>query len=291
MENEQIVIQIKAGIDVAENMLQLWEQNRGYIRKIASRFNGYECLEDLEQEGYIGLCHAVDAYDQDGGASFITYADYWIKNTIMRYIEDCGQAVRVPNDMAGKLRKSRKIRERFRQQFGREPSDWELQQSTGFNRNTLKRLQDAERAGTVGSLDSPVKSLEDEDATIGDTIPGETDVEKEVLESIQSQELKETLWPMVDGLPGQLGPVLRMSYQEELQSPEVGERLGILAADAQKLKKRGIQELRKVKEPLRPFLFPDAATYNAALRGGSLGSFNRTWTSSTERTALENMKY
>ena len=79
MTNEQLVIRIKAGIDVANNMLQLWQQNQGYITSIAKRFQGYEDKEDLMQQGYIGLCNAVDGYNPDEGVLFLTYAGFWIR--------------------------------------------------------------------------------------------------------------------------------------------------------------------------------------------------------------------
>lgn len=74
--NEQLVIRIKAGIDVSDNMLQLWEQNRGFIATIAKKFCGYAEMDDLLQQGYLGLCQAVDAYDPDVGAPFVDYAAY-----------------------------------------------------------------------------------------------------------------------------------------------------------------------------------------------------------------------
>ena len=59
MTNEQIVIRIKAGIDVAKNMLTLWEENQALIKMIVKQYDKGE-TEDLMQEAYIGLCDAVD---------------------------------------------------------------------------------------------------------------------------------------------------------------------------------------------------------------------------------------
>ncbi len=56
MTNEQLVFRIRIGIDAADNMLQLWQQNRGLIGKIAGRYKHYADEEDLKQEGYFGLC-------------------------------------------------------------------------------------------------------------------------------------------------------------------------------------------------------------------------------------------
>lgn len=61
MTNEELAIRIKAGIDTADNMLQLWEQTRRFIRRIASRYVGAAELEDLEQEGYLALYWIVNS--------------------------------------------------------------------------------------------------------------------------------------------------------------------------------------------------------------------------------------
>lgn len=98
MTNEQLTIRIKAGIDVANNMLQLWQQNRGFIHKIVNQYKAYAEEEDLEQEGYLGLSAAVDHYNPDEGVTFIHYASFWIKQYIARYIRGNG-TVRLPEFM------------------------------------------------------------------------------------------------------------------------------------------------------------------------------------------------
>ena len=70
MTNEQLVAHIRGHINEAENMLQLYNQNRGFIYKMAMKFQNYAEIEDLLQEGYLGLCEAVNHYKYDG-TSFI----------------------------------------------------------------------------------------------------------------------------------------------------------------------------------------------------------------------------
>ena len=67
MTNEEIAILIRAGVDVPENMAALYEQNKGMIAALAWKLRAYAELEDLRQEGYIGLCNAVDAWEPEGG--------------------------------------------------------------------------------------------------------------------------------------------------------------------------------------------------------------------------------
>lgn len=55
MSNKQLVLRIKAGENVADNMLQLWQQNQGFIRSIAKKYAAYEEIEDLIQQGYFGM--------------------------------------------------------------------------------------------------------------------------------------------------------------------------------------------------------------------------------------------
>ena len=54
-------------MDEAENMLKLWQQNRGLIHTIARKYAAYDDIEDLEQQGYIGLCDAVQNYRPEEG--------------------------------------------------------------------------------------------------------------------------------------------------------------------------------------------------------------------------------
>ena len=86
LTNEQLVTLIRAGENEADNMLKLWQQNQGYIGKIAMSYQAYEDIEDLKQQGYIGLCHAVNSYRPDEGVLFMSYAAFWIRQSMQRYI-------------------------------------------------------------------------------------------------------------------------------------------------------------------------------------------------------------
>lgn len=68
MSNEQLALRIKAGEDVADNMLKLWEQNQGMIEELAGKYCYMAEKEDLKQEAYFAICKAVDSYDPDKGS-------------------------------------------------------------------------------------------------------------------------------------------------------------------------------------------------------------------------------
>ena len=96
MTNEQLVDQIKAGKDVSKNMTQLYNQNKKFIRLIARRYNGVGELEDMEQEGFLALYDAIDHYEADQGVKFLSYAEYWIRQRMQRYLQVNGSCLRLP---------------------------------------------------------------------------------------------------------------------------------------------------------------------------------------------------
>lgn len=96
MSNEELVKQIQDGINVHENLESLWENNSGYVATIARKYEVAEELEDLINQGFIGLYKAAEMYKPEKGAKFLTYATYWITQSIQRYIQNCGKLSRVP---------------------------------------------------------------------------------------------------------------------------------------------------------------------------------------------------
>ena len=94
--NEQIVSRIQAGEKEQENMTLLWQQNQNFIAMIARKYSSCAEMEDLEQEGYIGLYEAVKHYDTSSEVPFINYAAFWIRQVMRRYIDNCGRVVRIP---------------------------------------------------------------------------------------------------------------------------------------------------------------------------------------------------
>mgnify|MGYP002242342722 CR=1 FL=1 len=118
MTNEEFVARIRNRIDTAECMAQLWQQNRAFVAKIAKRYAAYEDIDDLMQEGFIGLCNAVECYDPDGGAKFLTYAAYWIQQAMVRYMSKYSSVVQLPQDVRTKINRLRKFEREYTAEVG-----------------------------------------------------------------------------------------------------------------------------------------------------------------------------
>lgn len=282
MSNEQLVIQIKAGIDVADNMLQLWEQNRRFIFKMANRYRGQAEEDDLVQEGYLGLSKAVDGYDPDQGVDFLPYAAHWIRQRMMRFIHNNG-TVRISVHEQEDLYRYRRLCNTFMMEAGREPTDREIGHHLGLGYEAVRRLKEAARMVTIGSLDTPVD--EAGDVALADMIAAPGDVEGDALDKIQAEQLKAVIWPLVDTLPGKQPQALRARYQDGKTLADIAADLGCSYQRAAHSCREGLRALRRPGKAkhLRPFLadYIDTHAYR-----GSAAAFGRTRTSSTEYTAI-----
>lgn len=285
MTNEQLVLLIKNGIDISENMLRLWEQNRAFIAKIAYCYKGYEEMEDLKQQGYIGLCNAVDGYREEEGVPFINYAAFWIRQSMRRYIEDNGSVVRLPVYEHQRQQKYKKLMHDFEAQTGRKPENWEICRYMGITFEALKNMENSVRMGDVGSLD--VCLGEDGDTTVGDTVPGTDNVEMEALDRIEADEFKMVLWNMVDNLPDKQPFVLRSIYQGGMTLKATGETIGVSAERTRIIRDKALQAMRKPDKRERLIAFVPEKAECLAYHHNGVAEFNRTWTSSTELAALK----
>lgn len=285
MTNEQLAIRIKAGIDIADNMLALWQQNQGFIHKIVNQYKAYADAEDLEQEGYLGLSDAVDHYNPDEGVAFLHYASFWIKQYMSRYIKSNG-TIRLPEFMQGRIREYHRMVQKWQQNYHRKPTDGEICHFLGLNWEMLENLRKAAQMVQIGSLDVPVG--DEGDCSMYDLLPSAVDEEEQTIEKIQHEQLCAVLWPLVDSLPGQQHQVIRARYQERRTLADIAKEKGVTLDAIRQQEAKGLRELRKPSKSklLRPFLPDDNRIYSMGLQGNGVGSFNRTWTSSTERAAL-----
>ena len=288
LKNEELVKLIQNGTDVTENMQQLWQQNRGFIFKIAIQYQSLSELDDLIQESYFGLCKAVDHYNPDMDASFIHYASFWIRQQLIRYIKK-NKTVRIPEHTHGKIREYKKAVQQWQQRYHREPTEAEISDYIGIDGKTLEEIKRSALMGKIGSLDVPVG--EESDGTLYDLIPSGMDDKEDVLNKVANEELAEVLWGMVEELPGQQSEVLKMRFKENMKLREIGAVCGFSTDRARQIENKGLRTLRNPKRSriLREFL-DDERIYNSALHGNGVSSFSNTWTSSTERIALKRIE-
>lgn len=285
MTNEQLVIRIKAGEDVSENMLQLWQRVKSFIHVLARRYQGMAELDDLEQEGYLALYPAIGGYDPQKGVKFLTYAEYHISQAMSRYILANKNSLRLSYHSYEMISKYRRFANLFLQRYGQEPSDECAAYYLCLTQNEIREVRRNMLLDNMKSLDMSL--VDEEDTTIGEIIPSGENLEEDAANRLDLEQLRAVLWPMVDRLPDRQPVVIRMKYQQCMTLKEIGEAYGMTTEAIRQLDRKGMRTLRRFcnTRQLKAFL-PETAEAQA-YRGSGVDQFNRTWTSSTERVALQ----
>ncbi len=290
MTNEQLVSLIKEGVNKKENMETLYQQVRLFIHAIALTYRDIGETEDLEQEGYLALYPAIDGYDPKQGTKFLTYAKYHIQQRMRRYIQQYGSTLRIPAGQDEKVRKYKRFCNAFQMYYGRDPTDRETAVYLNMSLEQVKEVGRNTRMLQVGRLDSPVTGIDGGDgATLGDLVPSGEDMEGDILERLDHEQLRSTLWECVDSLEGKQPEVIRRRFQGRQTFREIGEQWGTDIGEVRKQESKALRELRKHPNSsrLRPFLPEEHDPYGYLWRSAGMESFSRTWTSSTERAAIE----
>jgi RNA polymerase primary sigma factor len=126
-ETKQVLIQA----DVAKDFLI--ESNLRLVVNLARKHIGRGLpFADLIQEGNLGLIHTVKKFDPALGFKFSTYATWWIRQAMMRSIDDQARPIRLPNHIIEKINKIRRISLSMEQELGKEPSSFELALESDF---------------------------------------------------------------------------------------------------------------------------------------------------------------
>jgi len=286
VSNEELVANIKAGIDTADNMLQLWKQTKAFVASIAKKYKPYAEWDDLMQEGYLALNAAAEGYDPQRSGSFLTYAGLCITGRMTRYISGNKEA-HVPEYLQSKVREYDKAVNNFELKNGRKPTYSEIARYMGIRLESLDKILSTKAKLHMISLDAPIVNGNVEDtATFGEITASDENVEDTVLDQVEHEQLKSVLWSMVDELEAEQAAVVHTRYQNNLTKPQVGEILGISEKMVANIESKALRKLRCPKniKKLRPFL---AEQIEAMAYRSSASSFQRTWTSSTERAVLE----
>lgn len=285
MTNEMLVKSIQNGKDIQENMCNLWVQNQGFIRLIAIKYQDFAEIEDLVQQSYFGLCKAVKSYDESMGIKFLTYAKLPIKQSILKYIGDNMGAVRIPSWLRSQMQKYKKIVSDALKEQGRKPTDKEICRLMGITESQLNSIKNScFLFDNMKSLNAEIG--EEKDTELIECIPNCHNIEQETIDNICNQELKDTLQSIIKELPKEQQQVIKMHYGYNMTISDIEKALDMQKDAAERIKTNAIRELRKPHRKARLESFKNEYIKSCDLKSVGVGVFMRTWTSSTENTAI-----
>ena len=157
-EEIKLAEHIKAGDPKA--IQEMVRRNLKYVVTVANKYRGLGIsLQDLIEEGNIGLIQAAKRFDVSRNVKFITYAVWWIKQAIMHSLAEQSGTVKLPIKQAGKVHKINKRSQQMVQDLEREPTQSELAKDLGYRDEEVNSIMRAYR--THLSLDSPLQDSED----------------------------------------------------------------------------------------------------------------------------------
>lgn len=178
-EQEAILAKkIKEGDEKA--LEELTKANLRFVVSVAKQYqNQGLSLSDLINEGNIGLMKAARRFDETRSFKFISYAVWWVRQSILQALAEHGRIVRLPLNKVISVTKLNQVFNDFTQKFEKEPTQEELGALLGFSPRELKKIF-LERFHS--SLDAPVSSQDEDSLNLIDTIPcdydGAGDIEK-----------------------------------------------------------------------------------------------------------------
>ena len=161
----------KGGIEGQQAKEKLINANLRFVVSVAKQYQHQGLtLIDLINEGNIGLMTAVEKFDETYGFKFISYAVWWIRESILQAINDYGRIVRIPLNKTTMLNKISKVISKYEQENQYLPSISDLAELVNENEETIYSVMEVDKQSI--STDSPVQ---DGDITLGDTL---TDTEE-----------------------------------------------------------------------------------------------------------------
>lgn len=282
MSNEQLAVYLKEHPEDTARLELLYMKNRGFLYKYIKRFFPCEEIEDLMQESYFSMIKAIRGYDESKG-KFLTYWGWHLRQHLTRYTYSYSGVGVNTNELINKY--NRTITEL--EELGEIPTDTRIAHKMGVSIEKVQELAKLQKSRVNISTD---KEVNEGTALLDLQADKKQDVESTVLDAMEKEELKRDIWECVERLPEKHAEVIIRHYKNQEQYKDIAEELKV---SYQQVTQRKIEAFRKMREDartvkqLRPYI---DNIRGEALKGNGVGRFKVTWTSSTERVALQRLE-
>jgi len=255
-EEAELARRIRQGDE--EALEKLVKANLRFVVSVAKQYQNQGLpLTDLISEGNLGLIKAARRFDETRGFKFISYAVWWIRQSILQALAEQSRIVRLPLNRVGALNKINKVLARLEQEYEREPSPEEIAEAMEGTHTPEEIAEILRQAEPHVSLDSPIapgeetrfiEVLEDTEMPQPDQVLMQESLKQEVAKALATLEEREA-------------QILRMHFGIDQRYPmtleEIAEKLGLTRERVRQIKEKAIRKLRSNKaviEPLQQYL-------------------------------------
>lgn len=243
LDQAELAVLAKLGNKAA--ITALVEVNKRFVISIARQYQSQGMdLDDLVQEGYIGLLKAVDKFDPKVGTKFLTYASWWIKQSILQSLAEHNRHIRLPANRVNILEQVNKTKSQLSQKLQREPTEEEILHEINLNSGEVYNQYSV----------SYHTSLPDErDATLLDTL---SNTEIPAPDSgLMEESFKQEIEAVLNNLKPREIIIIKMLYgidhERSYTLEEVGEKLDLTRERVRQIKVHALKHLRRLNRKKR----------------------------------------
>ncbi len=223
---------------------ELTKANLRFVVSVAKQFqNQGLSLGDLINEGNLGLIKAAERFDETRGFKFISYAVWWIRQSIMQAIAEQSRMVRLPLNRVGTLNKLGKAYSKLEQEYERKPSAAELAEELDMKADEV--TDTLQLYGRHVSMDAPFAGDDDKNSLI-DVLPNEQQPAPDV--KLMQESLKAEVESVLSTLSEREASVLRLYFgingEHSATLEEIGERFNLTRERVRQIKEKALRTLR-----------------------------------------------
>ena len=253
--DEEVVLakRIREGDQLA--LEKLTKANLRFVVSVAKQYqNQGLSLGDLINEGNLGLIKAAQRFDETRGFKFISYAVWWIRQSILQALAEQSRIVRLPLNRVGSLNKISKKFSELEQTFEREPSPDELAEVLEVSTNEV--VDTMKISGRHVSMDAPF--VQGEENSLLDVLENETEEKPDT--GLMNDSLRREVQRTLSTLTQREGDVISLYFglngKHSMTLEEIGEKFNLTRERVRQIKEKAIRRLRHTSrsKALKPYL-------------------------------------
>ncbi len=223
---------------------ELTKANLRFVVSVSKQYqNQGLSLPDLINEGNLGLIKAAQRFDETRGFKFISYAVWWIRQSILQALAEQSRIVRLPLNKIGSINKINKATAKLEQEFEREPDYKEIAGMLEMTENEVKESK--RNAGRHVSMDAPL--IQDEDNNMYDVLRSEESVTPET--GLLYESLRKEIDRAISTLTHREADVIRLYFGLNGSHPmtleEIGEKFDLTRERVRQIKEKAIRRLKQ----------------------------------------------